>query len=43
MACGAGGNGRLRLLSVIPEGRGCMSAADFVRGRGVSEGDVLGR
>ena len=43
VACGAGGNGRLRLLSVIPEGRGCMSAADFVRGRGVSEGDVLGR
>ena len=39
VACG---KGSLHITSVIPEGRGRMSAADFIRGRGIAEGDVLG-
>ena len=39
VACG---EGRLRIMSVTPEGRSRMSAADFIRGRGISVGDVLG-
>lgn len=35
------GDGCLRLTGVLPEGKGRMSAADFVRGRGVSVGDML--
>ncbi len=38
VACG---EGSLLLLRVTPEGKGQMSAADFVRGRKVSVGDVL--
>ena len=38
VACG---EGSLLLLRVTPEGKGQMSAADFVRGRKVSLGDVL--
>ncbi len=35
------GRGILSLLTVIPEGKGKMSAADYVRGRKISEGDIL--
>jgi methionyl-tRNA formyltransferase len=42
VACGPEGTGRILLLGVLPEGRGRMSAADFIRGRGVAAGDVLG-
>lgn len=36
------GRGSVKVLEVIPEGKGKMSAADFVRGRKISLGDVLG-
>ena len=35
------GRGKLRLLGVLPEGKGRMAAADFVRGRKIAEGDIL--
>lgn len=35
------GKGILSVLTVVPEGKGKMSAADFVRGRKISEGDML--
>lgn len=35
------GRGILSVLTVVPEGKGKMSAADFVRGRKISEGDML--
>ncbi|MBQ8409970.1 MAG: methionyl-tRNA formyltransferase [Clostridia bacterium] len=35
------GQGILSLLKVVPEGKGKMSAADFVRGRKIAEGDLL--
>ena len=38
VACGCG---ILSLLSVVPEGKGRMSAGDFVRGRKIARGDVL--
>ncbi len=38
VACG---NGALKVLGVIPEGKGRMSAGDFVRGRKIAKGDVL--
>jgi methionyl-tRNA formyltransferase len=38
VACG---KGILSLLTVVPEGKGKMSAADFVRGRKIAVGDVL--
>ncbi len=38
VACG---RGILSLLTVLPEGKGRMSAADFVRGRRISAGDIL--
>ncbi len=38
VACG---DGALRVVGVIPEGKGKMSAGDFVRGRKVSVGDIL--
>ena len=38
VACG---QGILSLLSVVPEGKGRMSAGDFVRGRKIARGDVL--
>lgn len=34
-------SGALRVYSVVPEGKGKMSAGDFVRGRKIQEGDVL--
>ena len=38
VACG---KGILSLTTVVPEGKGRMSAADFVRGRKIARGDVL--
>jgi methionyl-tRNA formyltransferase len=38
VACG---KGILSFLMVVPEGKGKMSAADFVRGRKIAEGDLL--
>ena len=38
VACG---EGALKVLSVIPEGKGRMSAGDFIRGRKIAEGDLL--
>ena len=38
VACG---KGKLNLLTVVPEGKSRMSGADFIRGRKVSEGDIL--
>ena len=35
------GEGSLVITSVIPEGKGKMSAGDFIRGRKISEGDIL--
>ncbi len=37
----ATGDGTLRLLCVKPEGKGVMTAADLVRGRGIREGEIL--
>ena len=37
------GDGALEALEVIPEGRGKMSGAALIRGRGLSVGDVLRR
>lgn len=37
-----GTDGVIVLDTVVPEGKGKMSAADFVRGRGISVGDRLG-
>ena len=36
------GKGALDITGVLPEGKRKMSAADFIRGRGVSAGDVFG-
>ena len=38
VACG---NGSVVLLTVVPEGKGKMGAADFIRGRKVALGDIL--
>lgn len=38
VACG---KGVLSFVTVVPEGKGRMSAADFVRGRKIAEGDLL--
>ena len=40
VACG---EGVVLVKEVIPEGKGKMKAADFVRGRKIAEGDVLGK
>lgn len=42
VACGKDGTGRIRILRLLPEGKGRMSAADFIRGRKISVGDILG-
>jgi len=34
-------DGCVKVTGVIPEGKGRMSAADFIRGRKIAEGDVL--
>ena len=33
--------GSINVLKVLPEGKGRMSSADFIRGRKVNEGDLL--
>ena len=33
--------GKIRLLTVVPEGKSRMSAADFIRGRKINVGDIL--
>ena len=38
VACGSGA---LKVIGVIPEGKGRMSAGDFVRGRKIQIGDIL--
>ena len=38
VACG---NGSVLLLRVLPEGKGRMSAADYIRGRRIAVGDLL--
>lgn len=38
VACG---EGSVKVLRVVPEGKGAMGAADFMRGRRISVGDVL--
>ncbi len=38
VACG---DGAIDIISVLPEGKGRMSSADFIRGRRIKEGDVL--
>ncbi len=38
VACG---EGALKIFTVIPEGKGKMSAGDFIRGRKIALGDVL--
>ena len=38
VACG---KGSVRLTRVLPEGKGRMSSADFIRGRKISVGDIL--
>jgi methionyl-tRNA formyltransferase len=35
-------DGVIVLDTIVPEGKSRMSAADFVRGRGVSAGEILG-
>ncbi|MBO5879443.1 MAG: methionyl-tRNA formyltransferase [Clostridia bacterium] len=39
VACGSGA---IKISGVIPEGKGRMSAGDFVRGRKIAKGDILG-
>ena len=39
--CVACGVGEVRLLGVLPEGKGRMSADDFIRGRKINAGDIL--
>ena len=38
VACG---DGAVKLTAVLPEGKGRMPAADFIRGRKVALGDIL--
>ena len=38
IACGSGA---ILVTSVKPEGKGVMSAGDFIRGRKISLGDIL--
>ncbi len=38
VACG---RGSIALCTVLPEGKGRMNSADFIRGRRISEGDIL--
>jgi methionyl-tRNA formyltransferase len=37
------GRGSIAITSLVPEGKGRMSAAEFIRGRKISVGDVLGK
>ena len=42
IACGEDGKERIEITRVLPEGKGRMDAADFLRGRKISVGDILG-
>ncbi len=51
LSCDAKGEGRIvvgckdgsiAITALVPEGKGKMSAADFIRGRKINEGDLLG-
>ena len=33
--------GSINILKVLPEGKGKMTSADFIRGRKINEGDIL--
>lgn len=39
--CVACNKGSINILTVLPEGKGKMSAADFIRGRKINKGDIL--
>lgn len=41
VACGEDGCGRIRILSVLPEGKSRMNASDFINGRRIKAGDIL--
>lgn len=41
VSCGEDGCGRIKILEVLPEGKGRMKAADFINGRRIKVGDVL--
>ena len=41
VACGKDGTERIEITRVLPEGKGRMDAADFLRGRKLVQGDVL--
>jgi methionyl-tRNA formyltransferase len=41
IACGENGSDRIEITKVLPEGKGRMDAADFLRGRKISVGDIL--
>ena len=41
IACGEDGCGRIEITKVLPEGKGRMDAADFLRGRKLVLGDIL--
>ena len=38
VACG---EGALKIFKIKPEGKGIMTAGDFIRGRKISKGDIL--
>ncbi len=40
VACGVG---RLYIHELTPEGKSKMASADFIRGRGIAKGDILGK
>ena len=41
IACGEDGRERIEITRVLPEGKGRMDSADFLRGRKISVGDIL--
>ena len=41
--CVACRDGSIDITEVIPEGRSKMDSSSFIRGRGISEGDLLGK
>ena len=41
IACGANGSERIEITRVLPEGKGRMDTADYLRGRKLVCGDVL--
>ena len=43
LECDARGEGSIVITALVPEGKGKMSSADFIRGRKIAEGDILGK